>query len=156
MSLPLDRENFNATGRIIGCNEKFFKVRLGVVRGTNERQVCVARLIGPDRREHDIPLDLRSVSSVLMPPNWIYVPRICTVVKLAAPDSDRRTSGITLFYMALGLISSYLGRQILTVWFYEIRAIHTIVKLLQNRDCKRIMKVIRDFVGSFVKCYNNW
>lgn len=76
MSLQLDRENFNATSRIIGFNKKIFKVRLGVVRGTNEKQVCVARLIGPDRREHAIPLDLRSVPSALMPPNWIYMPRV--------------------------------------------------------------------------------
>ena len=43
---------------------------------THERQVCVARLIGPDRWEHAIPLDIRSVPSALMPPNWIYMPRV--------------------------------------------------------------------------------
>ena len=43
---------------------------------THERQVCVARLIGPDRWEHAIPLHIRSVPSALMPPNWIYMPRV--------------------------------------------------------------------------------
>lgn len=44
-----------------------------------------------------------------------------TRAKLAAPDSDRRTSSITLFYTTLELIPSYPGRPSLTVWFYEAK-----------------------------------
>ena len=105
---------------------EFFKVRPGCCT-RNERKTSLCGSTGGwsaltvERASHSAR-SLVGTISIDASQTGFTCQGFWTSAKLAAPDSDRRTPGITLFYTALGL-NPVLPRTgpSLTVWFYDAK-----------------------------------